>query len=379
MSLGFLCAGPEHMAARYGTRAARLNWNRSEYRTASTPSAVARKAVGKVIDAFRTVAWVSRHEAVIVPGMGVLEAEDRPLRPWSTPYSLLLLCAAGRLVNTPVALVNVGADSPSQRSIRWMYATAVRLAHYVSYRDELSRTALQGMGVDTSRHPVYPDVAFFLPEPDPVDDAPERATVGVGLMAYDGGNADRHRSAEIAVRYVDEMTRFVRWLVQSGYQVRLFIGDQDDARVAGQIRAGLTKAGSPIDPSQVSAEPMFSLTELMLQMQHVDAVVATRFHNVLCSLKLGKPTVSVSYAAKNDVLMKSMGLEDFCQFAGSLDGERLIKQFQALQQDQRQIGPRLLTRSAENRRLLARQFTELASVVAARRQPPRMRVLSRLR
>ena len=110
---------------------------------------------------FRTAAWVRRHDVVIVPGMGVLEA-TLPLRPWGFPYSLFLLCATGRLFGTRVALVSVGAaaigDRPTRALVRW----SARLATYRSYRDALSRDAMRAMGVDTARDEVYPDLAFAL-------------------------------------------------------------------------------------------------------------------------------------------------------------------------------------------------------------------------
>ncbi len=73
------------------------------------PADIAGKGLGKLVDAFRIAAWVRRHDVVIVPGTGILES-TLPLRPWGMPYSLFLVCAAGRLLRTPVALVGVGAS-----------------------------------------------------------------------------------------------------------------------------------------------------------------------------------------------------------------------------------------------------------------------------
>lgn len=89
-----LCGGPEAVTSRFGIPATRLHWYRGEYRTASRAGAVAGKGLGKLVDVVRTAAWVRRHDVVIVPGMGVLEA-TLPLRPWGFPYALFLLCAGG--------------------------------------------------------------------------------------------------------------------------------------------------------------------------------------------------------------------------------------------------------------------------------------------
>ena len=64
----------------------------------------ATKALGTTlgigVDAYRTCTWVRRHDVVIVPGMGVLEA-TLPLRPWQTPYLMFLTCGSGRRVRYP--------------------------------------------------------------------------------------------------------------------------------------------------------------------------------------------------------------------------------------------------------------------------------------
>ncbi|MER6984337.1 hypothetical protein ABT317_47185, partial [Streptomyces carpinensis] len=109
-----LCGGPEVVTARYGIPATRMHWYRGEYRTASRAGSIAAKALGKLVDVVRTAAWVRRHDVVIVPGMGVLEA-TLPLRPWGFPYALFLLCATGRLFGTRVALVGVGAAAIGNR------------------------------------------------------------------------------------------------------------------------------------------------------------------------------------------------------------------------------------------------------------------------
>src|SRR6478735_3177440 len=121
-----LCGGPEAVTARFGIPATRLHWYRGEYRTASRVAAIAAKGLGKLVDPFRTAAWVRRHDVVIVPGMGVLEA-TLPLRPWGFPYALFLLCASGRLFGTGVALVGVGAGPIGDRATRALVRWSARL------------------------------------------------------------------------------------------------------------------------------------------------------------------------------------------------------------------------------------------------------------
>ncbi|WP_217142017.1 polysaccharide pyruvyl transferase family protein [Streptomyces sp. AC627_RSS907] len=351
-----LCGGPEVVAARYGIPATRLHWYRGEYRTASRAGAIAAKGLGKLVDAVRTAAWVRRHDVVIVPGMGVLEA-TLPLRPWGFPYSLFLLCAAGRLSGTRVALVGVGAapigDRPTRALVRW----SARLAAYRSYRDDLSRDAMRAMGVDTARDEVHPDLAFALPAPPAASEpAGEPGLVCVGVMDFHGGNDDRARAEEIHRRYVDGTTRFVRALVADGRPVRLLTGDECDAPVAAAI---LDAVDSPL----VTAAGAASLADLMKEAAAADAVVATRYHNLVCALKAGTPTLALSYAAKSDALMTEMGLGAYRHPAREVDADRLLEQFRALEKRSAELRRTLTERNLAAARRLEDQFTALTAAL----------------
>ncbi|MEV6353960.1 polysaccharide pyruvyl transferase family protein [Streptomyces hydrogenans] len=351
-----LCGGPEAVTARYGIPATRLHWYRGEYRTASRAGAVAGKGLGKLVDAVRTAAWVRRHDVVIVPGMGVLEA-TLPLRPWGFPYALFLLCASGRLVRTRVALVGVGAAPIRNRATRTLVRWSARLAAYRSYRDEQSRDALRAMGVDTARDEVYPDLAFALPAPpSPTPPDGEPGPVCVGVMAFHGGDDDRARAEEIHRRYLDGTTRFVRALVADGRRVRLVTGDACDAPVVAAI---LDAVDSPL----VAAADAASLAGLMAEMTAADTVVATRYHNLVCALKVGTPTLALSYAAKSDALMARMGLDAYCHPAREVDADRLLDQFLELEKRAAELRRTLAGRNADAARLLDRQFTALTAAL----------------
>lgn len=359
-----LCGGPEAVESRYGIPATRLHWYRGEYRTASRAGAVAAKGLGKLADAVRTAAWVRRHDVVIVPGMGVLEA-TLPLRPWGFPYSLFLLCAAGRLLRTRVALVGVGADAIGDRPTRALVRWSARLAAYRSYRDVLSRDAMRAMGVDTARDEVHPDLAFALPAPPPsTSPGPPAGTVCVGVMDFHGGNDDRARAEEIHRRYLDGTTRFVRALVADGRPVRLLTGDACDAPVAAAI---LDAVDSPL----VTAAEAASLADLMKETAAADTVVATRYHNLVCALRTGTPTLALSYAAKSDALMARMGLGAYCHPAREVDAGRLLEQFRDLERRSAELRQTLAERNQVAARHLQDHFTALTTALfpAAGRTP----------
>ncbi|MFD5749591.1 polysaccharide pyruvyl transferase family protein [Streptomyces sp. NPDC127033] len=350
-----LCGGPEAVTARYGIPATRLHWYRGEYRTASRAGAVAAKGLGKLVDAVRTAAWVRRHDVVIVPGMGVLEA-TLPLRPWGFPYALFLLCASGRLCATRVALVGVGAAPIGSRPTRTLVRWSARLAAYRSYRDTLSRDAMRAMGVDTARDEVHPDLAFALPTPPAGAPPGPPGRVCVGVMAFHGGDDDRARAGEIHRRYLDGTTRFVRALAEDGRPVRLLTGDEADAPVAAAIV-------DAVDSPLVTAAETASLADLMRETAAADTVVATRYHNLVCALKVGTPTLALSYAAKSDALMARMGLDAYCHPAREVDAGRLLEQFRALERASAEVRRTLTERNLVATRSLERQFTALTAAL----------------
>jgi polysaccharide pyruvyl transferase WcaK-like protein len=364
--LDIRCPGPRRVNKQFGIDGSLLQWYTQYANDTSGLTAVALKVLGKGLDAFRTVAWARRHDVVIVPGAGIFET-TLPIRPWGVPYALLLLCASSRLLRTKVAFVSVGASVSNQRLTRWLFTRAARLATYRSFRDEQSREAMRRQGVDTSGDPIYPDLVFALPRPAAGPSDPQ--TVGVGVMTYYGSNDDRPRAAAIHASYMETMKGFARWLVDNGRRIRFYTGDDVDEGAVQEIVADVRAYRPDLEPAWLTAEPITSLTDLMRQMSGVGTVVATRYHNVLCALKLSKPTLSLGYAAKNDALMADMGVPEYCQSARSLDLDLLIKQFTELESRSDEVERTLLARNSAKAQALDEQFAVLSSLLFAAADP----------
>lgn len=362
-----LCGGPEQVRASYGIDASPLFWyQKFEQRKAGAPAALL-KVLGKGIDTVCIASWVRRHDAVIVPGAGALET-TLPQRAWGFPYALFVLSASGKLFRTKVALVSVGADHINKRATRWLSNATARLAAYRSYRDAYSRDVMQQRGVDTSSDQVRPDLVFGVPTPPYEPGDPQ--LVGLGVMAYYGGNDDRKQAAQIHSRYVETMTRFTRWLVDNGYRVRLFGGDSKfDGEIAETIRADIRQYRPDLEPSPVTIEAVSTYPELIRAMAPVGTVVAIRYHNVMCALKLCKPTISLGYSRKFISLMADMGLAEFHQFADSLDADRLIEQFKELVSRHAQLQEKMADRNAAHARSLEEQFARLSALLLPQSKP----------
>ncbi len=357
-----MCMGPDRVSRVYGIEAIPLFWSRQRVQNMPGFLAVGLKLLGKLADVFRTAAWVRRHDVVIVPGMGVLET-TLPLRASGLPYAIFLLAATGRIFGTKVALVSVGANVIKQRMTAWLFNSAARLAYYRSYRDTASWESMRQRGLDVRDDHVYPDLAFALKAPSDVH--ADMATVGIGVMDFHGTNDDRDRAEQIYLSYLEQMKRFVLWLVDGGRSVRLFIGDTSgrDQEVVDQILAYLTEQRPDLRPDQVVAEPVASFTELMRAMAPSGAVVATRYHNLISALLLGRPTIAIGYGTKHRALMADMGMAEFYQPADGLDSSVLIEQFTHLLDRSAEVRQTIAEHDAAHAARLADQFTALSALL----------------
>jgi polysaccharide pyruvyl transferase WcaK-like protein len=107
----------------------------------------------------------------------------------------------------------------------------------------------------------------------------------------------------------------------------------------------------------------------MRAMAPAGAVIATRYHNVICALMLAKPTISIGYGEKNAVLMADVGLADYSQEVNSLDVGRLIEQFTDLESHAAQLRQTIAARNAANELLIKRQRTELSAILFRSAEP----------
>jgi polysaccharide pyruvyl transferase WcaK-like protein len=244
--------------------------------------------------------------------------------------------------------------------------SAARAAHYRSYRDTLSKKFLESIGLDTQDDPVYPDIAFNLPAPS----VPRRRAasgdplaVGVGVMTYRGWRNDPSRGATIYTTYLEKITGFVLWLLERGHVVRILMGEDSDRHAVDDLFEALRKKKPDLAKGSVVFAPAHTLHDIMQQMAAVDVVVATRYHNVVCALRMRKPTISIGYAAKNDALLTEMGLTGFCQHIEHLDVQRLKKQITRLMSDRAHFRRQIGAANTRFERKLREQETRLALLI----------------
>lgn len=301
--------------------------------------------------------WHTRKvDLLLFPGTGLLD--DFATDPWMWPYDLLVWTAAAKLNGAKVVAVSIGAGPIRHPVSRRFMKLAARLCDYRSFRSENSRKFLTSLGIDTGSDKIFPDLAFSLALPREQvsrERDRERITVAVGIMAYFGWGNDHRAGHTVYERYVEAMAAFLLWLTQSGCAALLVIGEETDQEAVDDVLQILEQAEGRV-LCDVVAGPMASQDELALILDRVDVVVAARFHNVVCALMQGKPTISLGYSNKNDLLMEEFGLGSFCQHIEKLDLDRLKQQFEELLRDEMVHRARIAAKAAEYRSLLDRQF-----------------------
>lgn len=143
-------------------------------------------------------------------------------------------------------------------------------------------------------------------------------------MTYRGWEKDDVRAETIYQRYLEKMRAFITWLIDTGNEVRLLTGGTADTEAVSDL---LRLFGDGASTPQLAVGASGSLEELMGEIARTDVVVATRYHNVVCALKMARPTISLGYAAKNDVLLRRTGLGEYCHHVETFDVEVLKRQF----------------------------------------------------
>ena len=354
---------PAEVSRRYGFGAEELHWLHRKRGAAGPLGRLAKAAligVGVLIDAWRTAHWVRRHDAVITPGMGVLEA-TLPVRPWQMPWSLYILTAAGRILRRPVAMVSVGASVVPAGSTRRLLVRAAERATYLSFRDEHSRDAMLTMGAKVHEARVWPDLVFGDAPTSCVSGKP--GAVGVGVMDWRGTLEDRTRADQIHEDYVASMRQFVGWLVRTGHTVRLLVGDDVDQPVARRIRDG-AQGDLADEQAAVVFEPCETFGALVEQIEQVELVVAVRFHNVIAAVSRERPTVAIGYGRKHDALMSDLGLSSYTVSIRNLEASELASRFSVAESNAEHIRGLLRAGNARNRDAVAEQLAGVASFLS---------------
>jgi polysaccharide pyruvyl transferase WcaK-like protein len=299
-------------------------------------------------------------ELLVMTGTGMLTDDGEG--PLGLPYDIFRWAVAARLTGCRLVFLSVGVEGLRHPLARFFIRTALWLATFRSYRDVQSQERLRRAGFFSKADAVYPDLAFSLPQAMVLltrtasRGPPPRARVAIGLYAYKDRGAASAEDAALYRAYVEKVCSVALALRARGHALRLVIGDNTyDEPVLEDVRAALSAQG--LGPgTEFEDSPASSFQEVLKQLAQVDLVLASRFHNVLLALLLGKPVVSLSYNEKNDALMEEMGLEAFSGRLDDFNVERVLAQLATLQNEAPRLLPAVARKAAHYRLELETQY-----------------------
>lgn len=365
-SIVCVCRGPSVIAGKYKIEAVPVDVGEDRRPGESVPVRpnILNRVIIRIRDEisfwFGRIRWFRQVDEFIVIGTGAIYDGTAP--PWNVPYDTFKWCAAARLGGASVMFVSVGAGPVYHPASRFLFLRALKMAHYRSFRDRASFQFLKGIGFDTSKDSLYPDLVFSLPmpatTPPQIPDASK--SIGLGVIGYYGEHYDVVKGQPIYREYVEKLKLIVRWLLENGYHVRLLTGDlENDRQPADELLDFVSREGRDDWKDRITAAPITSVDELNAQVLQTDIVVASRFHNLVSALMAGRPVLSIGYHEKNDALMAEFGLEEYCQPIEALDVDRFVGQFQSLIKNAAGISARIQGKVDEYRGRLDEQYQNI--------------------
>jgi len=301
-------------------------------------------------------------DLIIVPGTGILD--DFNEGPFGWPFVIMRWCLAARLGRAKLAFVSVGAGPADHPVSRFFFRKAALTAAFRSYRDEISHDFMKSLGVNSRSDVVSADIAFALPPASNAAHDSVARRVGLGVMTYRGWKRHEANASDIYETYLDKIAALADKLLASGREVRLLTGDKGDLQAINDL---MPRIQSP-DAAKIIVEPVASLHELMQQIAQTDIVVASRYHNIVCALAMGRPAISLGYAAKNEALLHDTGLDGFGHHIERFDTQTILAQIDDMFERREELAEKVEAGVAQYRLKLAQQEETLRAQLLTKRK-----------
>lgn len=363
VEISCVCTGPEAVSAAQHIRAYSISGVvvKSRNRSNRLARRLRRIFIGIPIELYR---WVDAFRALkgthalIVPGTGLL-TDAYGLLGWG-PYNLFKWVLLAKLRGSKVFIVSVGAGPIYSTLGRWLIKGTLALADFRSYRDKASLNYLKKIGLATNGDRVFPDLVFSLPRVDlPRGDDHRRQgrpVVALGLMVYAGRYSVDNPTDAIYQAYLANLVLFAQWVLNRGYNLRLVIGQLNDRRVTEEFKSRLRASWPEYEEKRLLDEPAASVEQLLPQLAEAKVVVATRFHNVLLAMVLHKPVIAISFHHKCASLMSDMGLMEYCHDINGTNADKLIAQFQKVEENAPKLEAAIRLQVEQSCRALEAQY-----------------------
>lgn len=306
---------------------------------------------------FRSYNILKTMDLLIIAGSGQLNDEHGGVSGF--PWTLFKWNLLAKFTGSRVAFVSVGAGPLESPASKQLIRLALKMSDYTSYRDTQSRELIKKIEGKFD-HPVYPDLAFshnlhrITARPRTQDG---KRVFAINPLPYFDARywpiADESRYRQ----FIDKIAKLATQIVANGDVVSFFSTQlKASPLVIADIMEKLRMNGSNIDHASIWNHPIGGLEDLMSEMNGADVILAARFHGILLSLSLGKPTVGLAYNPKTVQLMESMGVPSFCLDIDDFTPELAYQRMREALNSSSVIASLLRQRTERNRRELDIQY-----------------------
>lgn len=282
--------------------------------------------------------------------------------PWKFPYTLFKWTMLARLSRAKCYYINVGAGPLRHPLGKWFIKRALRLADYVSFRDEQSKALVESTGYRATSQ-VCPDSVYALEIPAPItsgNGSTGGSVVGISPMAYCDPRVYWEKNQSIYDGFIKELAAFGSWLVRNQRSLALFSTDiWFDSQAIEDLKSALLHETGLANSPRVRHEPVKGIDEMLLHMSSMNYIVTCRFHGVIFAHMLNKPVLALSHHPKVTKLMGEMGLSKYCVDIHTCNFKVLADTFQVLVSNCGEIKSRMAEKLACNRSELTMQFDAL--------------------
>ncbi len=361
-----ICSRPDVVSSTFGLPA--IDWMPPGIRSSALAlvNRIFLKVPYKSVAPLRCAAALRGFDMLLVPGTGLLD--DFGERAAGGPFAILSWMLGARLAGCGVMMASIGAGPIRSRLSRSLMIGAARLAQEMSFRDEASRDFIRHHMRTRRDLPVYPDLAFSFDAPPRVAGAEDR-TLALGVMRYRGWTND---DGGVYAGYIEKLACFGRQAIDEGWTLRLVIGEAGDEEAVQGFRVALGAKGGERMIARTHYSSARNIHDVIAQMSGARLAVATRFHNVVGALIAGTPVISLSYGAKNDILLDHMGLGAFTAHVETFDPEWLTERVKILSAERDTRAVVIRQRVAEYRTALEEQAARLGRLVNRRANERRL-------
>ena len=304
-----------------------------------------------------------KFDALIVAGGGQLD--DYWGGPWGHPYALLKWSLITRLLHKKLLFVSVGRDSLNSPLSQVFIFFSLYLAHYRSYRDEISKHLLNNFSF-THKDLVYPDLAFCYPRSNNYNEHIfdiNNFVIGVSPIAYLSNHAWPKKNIALYYTYLSVLSSFIENLLSRNCRIILFSTDKPDQHAIDDIFTLLKHKNQDESLKRVNFCPTQSIRDLERLLISMDVIVASRLHGVLISHLLNRPVIAISYNRKVNTHMNNMSLSQYCLNIHEFQTEQICKIFDNIISNFEQIKNNISKNINENSNLLKEQYNRLKHIL----------------